>query len=437
MFLLIHPFSRLPVVGMAAAKKPLPGSTAKQTKVTHQQKTKAQKTKQQSKLKQQKSRQKARELKAKQRAREQRAKQKAKEQRAKQQLKLKQQKARQKAKVQKAKQQQKAKLQKLKQQLKIKQQKAKQQQRLKQKKAQQQRKAKVQKTTLQKPKQQKRPTQATAKSTIAAKLPSSMSYADLLEEQRRNRIGCALTPTLPDIAAATGLNIPQWSMRNTKYDKGFCSEKCPHGSLHNDPHTHWKGQLGNRGYYCPWGWYRFSLNVDRVVGSDSSCAGWERWTTMYHGTTPAAINSILNPADPGKFKKNDGALGVAAYFSPSIRYIAYPAYSFVTTALEKGYLVYYQLALEVRVDTTRNHLRSRGASGAIDANYDSTSPLRVALMGSRSWVDYVNATDGVIVTGLMVRKLRVHPSELDECKWISQSAWTYYRTPKPISVPGS
>ena len=269
----------------------------------------------------------------------------------------------------------------------------------------------------------------------------AMSPTELEQEKARNRMGCALTPSLRVMGAVTGLNIPSVGMRNLKYDKGFCSEKCPHGSLHNTLHTHWKGPLNHRAYYCPWGWYRFSLNVEDIVRLYPSCWNWESWETMYHGTTPAAINSILNPSDPGKFKKNAGYLGVAAYFSPSIRYVAFPAYSYVTTANENGATVHYQLALEVRGDRSRHHVKSstqtvKQTGFPIDVNHDdATFKYIVALFGSDPYVDYVNANDGVIVTGLMVRKLRIHPKDLDECRWISQVTWFNHLTPKPIHVP--
>ena len=301
----------------------------------------------------------------------------------------------------------------------------------------QQQEAKLCETKLKEPSVQEA-TQVTADPTPGAKPRTTVSAFDLEDEKRRNHIGCVLVPTLQEIAAATGLNILSEDMRNSKHDVGFCSEKCPKGSLENPLHTHWKGALGNRSYYCPSGWYRFSLDVDSVARSYPT---WEQWTTMYHGTTAAAINSILNPVHPGKFKKNNGYCGVAAYFSPSIRYVAFPGYSYVSSTEEEGHPVYYQLALEVRVDTTRANLRTNKETvkygyGPIDVNHDdSTFQYIVALLGSDPFVDYVNASDGVIVTGLMVRKLRVHPKELDECKWIYDDDWSTYGVPRPISVP--
>ena len=163
---------------------------------------------------------------------------------------------------------------------------------------------------------------------------------------------------------------------------------------------------------------------------------------MYHGTTPAAINSILNPGDPGKFKKTDGAKGVAAYFSPSIRYIAYPAYSYLTAAMEEGHPVYYQLALEVRVDTSRTHIslhkqnvKKKGCEHPIDAKRDDATFRYIVAVSGPDKMDYVDAQDGVIVTGLMVRKLRIHPKELKESMWIPTHAWDKYDTPKPASAP--
>ena len=272
-------------------------------------------------------------------------------------------------------------------------------------------------------------------------------FEDVVEEEKgRNAIRCVLEPNLGNVSIITGLRIPHDSMRNSQYDKGFCSAECPEGHLQNPLHTHWEGELDRRAYFCPSGWFRYSLNVDHIVTRYPSCRNWERWMTMYHGTSAAAINSIINPMDPGKFKKNDGWCGVAAYFSRSIRYVAFPAYAFVYQGTEFGHPVYYQLALEVRIDPTRKHvkfnrqtLKPKSCPYRIDLNHnDATYQYITALSGANECIDFVGVDDGVLVTGLMVRRLRVHPKELEECQWIPEQAWRdWEHAPKPISLPTS
>ena len=87
----------------------------------------------------------------------------------------------------------------------------------------------------------------------------------------------------------------------------------------------------------------------------------------------------------------------------------------------RGHSYYYQVVLEVRVDSTVKGFKFRetmavGEHFAIDQRFPGNENIEVGLASGRR-DGFVTPSDGVVVTGLMVRYLGVDPGTLKESIW--------------------
>ncbi|CAF1593194.1 unnamed protein product, partial [Adineta ricciae] len=188
---------------------------------------------------------------------------------------------------------------------------------------------------------------------------------------------------------------------NSNYDRGYCTNDC---TMHNRTkmHTYWNGRLASSPerfpYYVPSTWYRLSLQVDHT-----SLPDWgPDWHTLYHGTYPQNIHKIVKNG----FRVRECQHGFPAlYLSPSIQYSSHPRYARVIVHND----LFFQFVLEVRVDTRKvMPLKKRetlevGVTGDIDPNFPNNENLEFLLKAEEG--KFIKSYEGVVVTGVMVRKL--------------------------------
>ncbi|CAF1516493.1 unnamed protein product [Adineta ricciae] len=204
---------------------------------------------------------------------------------------------------------------------------------------------------------------------------------------------------------------------NTRFNRGYCTKNC---TKHNTStiHTYWTGRLASSPeqypYYVPSTWYRLSVDVDTTSLLDWS----SNWHTLYHGTDPHNIHKILKNG----FRVRECQHGFPAlYLSPSIHYSSHPRYAGVVLLNS----VYFQFVLEVRVDTRKlmplkiNEFLQTGVQGDIDPNFPNNENLEFLLKAHEGI--FIKPCEGVVVTGIMVRKLNFDPVLLPSswwwCKW--------------------
>lgn len=204
---------------------------------------------------------------------------------------------------------------------------------------------------------------------------------------------------------------------NGKYNRGYCTESC---TKHNMTimHTYWKGRLASSPerfpYYVPSTWYRLSLQVDFTHLPD-----WgPNWHTLYHGTRPQYVHKIVENG----FRVRECQHGFPAlYLSPSIHYSSHPRYARVV--VYNGF--FFQFVLEVRVDVRKvQPIKKRetlevGVKGDIDPNFPNNEDLEFLLRAQEG--NFIKPQEGVVVTGVMVRKINFDPALLPSswwwCKW--------------------
>lgn len=206
---------------------------------------------------------------------------------------------------------------------------------------------------------------------------------------------------------------------NKNYNRGYCTNSC---NKHNTTvmHTYWTGRLASSPerfpYYVPSTWYRLSLQVDVTHLPD-----WgPNWHTLYHGTRPQYVHKIVENG----FRVRECQHGFPAlYLSPSIHYSSHPRYARVV--LHNGF--YFQFVLEVRVDVRkvqpakRDEVLQVGVKGDIDPNFPDNKNLEFLLRAQEG--NFIKPREGVVVTGIMVRKINFDPALLSSswwwCKWRS------------------
>lgn len=173
---------------------------------------------------------------------------------------------------------------------------------------------------------------------------------------------------------------------------------------------------------------------------------WDSSSNMYHGVDPANINSIVqNGFRPAQCQHR----GKAAYLTPSIRYAAHPRYARVC---KRGGL-YYQFVLQVRVRSdaithwkdavvakresqlifqqrrgeeavageyidTESETMCVGDIEKIDDNFSDNNNMEFLYFSEKP---YVTPSDGLVVTGIMVRCLSSDPIGAKENTW-----WLYW-----------
>ncbi len=204
---------------------------------------------------------------------------------------------------------------------------------------------------------------------------------------------------------------------NGKYNRGYCTENC---TKHNRTimHTYWKGRLASSPerfpYYVPSTWYRLSLQVDFTQLPD-----WgPNWHTLYHGTRSQYVHKIVENG----FRVRECQHGFPAlYLSPSIHYSSHPRYARVV--VYNGF--FFQFVLEVRVDVRKvQPIKKRetlevGVKGDIDPNFPNNEDLEFLLRAQEG--NFIKPREGVVVTGVLVRKINFDPALLPSswwwCKW--------------------
>ncbi len=190
-------------------------------------------------------------------------------------------------------------------------------------------------------------------------------------------------------------------------------------------HNYWQGAIndgknrGNKPYYCPIGWQRWSFHV-----TDTFDTKFNGWCICYHGTKfkygLAILLSGLKPAD------NDEH-GRGIYTTPSINYACHPRYSEVKqidSAAGKKFFKsgkYIQFVLECRVHPNNILKEEKETLGAynttIDPNIDNSIIEWVINNQNKSLVDFNDPNSSIICTGLLTRVTDEHPGLLPESQW--------------------
>lgn len=208
----------------------------------------------------------------------------------------------------------------------------------------------------------------------------------------------------------------QW---NPNYNRGYCTRYCTQQNR-SASHTFWKGRLASSPvlypYYVPNNWYRLSLKVNQTILPD-----WgPNWHTLYHGTHPQNIHKILENG----FRVRQCQHGFPAlYLSPSITYCAHPRYSRVIVHNN----AFYQFVLEVRVDVRKlqpmkkRETLSVGTQGDIDSHFPNNEDLEFLFRAKNE--NFIKPEEGVVLTGVMIRKTNVDPASLPSSWW-----WCKWRT---------
>jgi len=206
---------------------------------------------------------------------------------------------------------------------------------------------------------------------------------------------------------------------NKKYNRGYCTKSCTKYNR-TSLHTYWKGRLAPSTerfpYFVPSNWYRLSLQVD-----GTSLPDWgPNWHTLYHGTHPQNIHKIV---ENGFLVRTCQHGFPAMYLSPSINYSSHPRYARVVVHND----AFFQFVLEVRVDIRklqplkRRETLSVGTAGDIDSHFPNNEDLEFLLKAEDG--KFLKPEQGVVVTGVMVRKTNLDPVSLPSSWW-----WCKWRT---------
>ena len=230
--------------------------------------------------------------------------------------------------------------------------------------------------------------------------------------------GCCVPVTYEQIDHATLVHVKRLHW-NGKFNRGYCTKSC---TKHNTTslHTYWEGRLASSPerfpYFVPSNWYRLSLRVDSTFLPE-----WDsNWHTLYHGTHPQNIHKII---ENGFLIRQCQHGFPAMYLSPSILYSSHPRYSRVVVLND----VFFQFVIEVRVDIRKlQPLKKRetlsvGAAGDIDPHFPNNEDLEFLLKAEEG--KFLTPQEGVVVTGVMVRKMNFDPAMLGSSWW-----WCKWRT---------
>eukprot|EP01006_Ploeotia_vitrea_P060520 TRINITY_DN76056_c0_g1_i1.p1 TRINITY_DN76056_c0_g1~~TRINITY_DN76056_c0_g1_i1.p1 ORF type:complete len:271 (+),score=15.60 TRINITY_DN76056_c0_g1_i1:10-822(+) len=239
--------------------------------------------------------------------------------------------------------------------------------------------------------------------------------------------------TMPDVnAQGTVLGPDEVTLDNTDVDiselefapgfnRFYVGADAPtRNTSRND--THWVGSLENRGlpYYCPVGWKRFSLKVAEGFG-------WEGCPICYHGTGGHNVAKIAKVGFKAHYLQHKDTF---AYFTPSILYAAHPRYANI---YKKGN-VYTQVVLECRIKLERINMKGPETMAVkqqftIDDNFPANQDLEFMVKPLRKdghLGNYVLPSNGVVVSGIMVRSLLHDPADLPSSAW-----WFCWRAKNP------
>ena len=185
-------------------------------------------------------------------------------------------------------------------------------------------------------------------------------------------------------------------------------------------------ERGGEPYFCPNGWRRFSVDVGEL-----SDAMYANWPVAYHGTKKELAQKILMAS----IKASGNCLnlpkgGGGIFLSPSIEYSGHPRYAGVWRTdrwwRENKYI---QLVLQVRVKKSRIFNKIEGTlHGA--RSFDPPFDPNFAHNREMEWIikwppgKLMNAQDGLLVYGVMLRVTDVHPSKMPQNKWWQRIDYT-------------
>jgi hypothetical protein len=212
--------------------------------------------------------------------------------------------------------------------------------------------------------------------------------------------------------------------------------------IYTKGHDYWLGPLidgkdrGDKPYYCPVGWQRWSLYV-----TDQFDTKFKGWCIGYHGTKFSYGLSILlsglKPADVH-------ALGEGVYLTPSINYAAHPRYSeikLIESKERKKFFKsgkYIQFVLECRVHPsniiTIGPQTLRVSKTTIDPNINNHIIEWVIDTHGKKILDFNDPYSPIVCTGLLTRVTDEHPSLLPESDWWFDSLLTDENIYKPLKI---
>ncbi|CAF3297878.1 unnamed protein product [Rotaria sp. Silwood2] len=190
-------------------------------------------------------------------------------------------------------------------------------------------------------------------------------------------------------------------------------------------HDYWTGanndgrDRGNKPYYCPVGWQRWSFYV-----TDNFDKKFKGWCIGYHGTKFAhGLSILLSGLKPAEIDQH----GAGIYATPSVNYAAHPRYSevkLIESSTRKKFFKsgkYVQFVLECRVHPSNIVKEDKETLNAvnttIDPNINNAYIEWVINSHGKSIVDFNDPDSSIICTGILTRVTDEHPGLLPESEW--------------------
>lgn len=204
---------------------------------------------------------------------------------------------------------------------------------------------------------------------------------------------------------------------NPRYNRIYA----PGNDFWQGPNTDRKDR-GNKPYYCPVGWQRWSFYV-----TDDFDTKFRGWCIGYHGTKfEHGLSILLNGLKPADIAVH----GKGVYLTPSVNYAAHPRYSEVReidpSKSEKFFKLgkYIQFVLECRVhpDSFKVKPETLGADETIiDPNISNNIIEWVVDTKNKKIIDFNDPNSIIICTGLLIRITDKHPGLLAQSQWWYES----------------
>ena len=177
-------------------------------------------------------------------------------------------------------------------------------------------------------------------------------------------------------------------------------------------------RTGGYPYYCPNGWFRYSLKVSK--SSEEFDRKYSDWPVVYHGTSSLNLMNILKIGFKMSSAPGCIAHGQGLYLSPSIEYSAHNRYSKVMKIKNGKY--YIQTVFQCRVNP-RSFIRGRETllketmkSEVIDSNFKND---QIEWVITPEKLDELREQkqDALVIYGIMIRITKQHPKDLPYSKW--------------------
>lgn len=175
---------------------------------------------------------------------------------------------------------------------------------------------------------------------------------------------------------------------------------------------------GDYPYYCPNGWFRYSLKVTK--SSAEFDKKYSEWPVVYHGTSSLNLMNILKIGFKMSSAPGCIAHGQGLYLSPSIEYSAHNRYSKVMKIKNGKY--YIQTVFQCRVNPRsfirrgETLLKETMKSELIDPNFKNNQIEWVITPGK---LDELRdkKEDALVIYGIMIRITKQHPKDLLCSSW--------------------